>query len=69
MTVYEGTDRHNVTTYIAGNGSVAVGAPLEILAYQGAIVVLRMDQRGPPPRTINGEFEFKMDGQLYDPIE
>ena len=38
--IYEGTDRHNATTFIEANGTAAMGAPYRIPASSKAIVVL-----------------------------
>ena len=38
--IYEGTDRHNATTFVEGNGTAVLGAPYRLPASSKAILVL-----------------------------
>lgn len=68
MFVWSGTSKRNVTTYVEGNGTVGVGAPLRLPAENGVVVSIRNAQTG-PGGTLVGSFEYKIEGTEYNSLE
>ena len=62
MYIYEGTDRHNASTFIEGNGTAAMGAPYRIPASSKAILVLQTVGGGGAGA---GSFSYKVLGTEY----
>ena len=60
--IYEGTSRHNATTFIEGNATSVVGAPYRISASSKAILVLQTIENG---NTGSGSFSYQVFGTEY----
>ena len=60
--IYEGTGRHNATTFIEGNATSTVGAPYRIPASSKAILVMQTIENG---LAGSGSFSFQVYGTEY----